>query len=216
MPKSATTRSQPVPLSEVLPMAHYDVVVIGLGAMGSAALHQLARRGVRVVGIERLAPGPRSRLLARRDPHHPARLFRAPVLRAAAAPGLCAVARARSRGRRAAPAHHRHRRDRPARRRRWWRARSKRPGCTGCRTRCSTRRETMRRFPAFQISDGLSSACSSPTAASSRSSRRSRRMLALARRRARRCAPATPCAASSRAARRAHLDRSRRHRGAAR
>src|SRR6201988_3092499 len=38
-------------------MAHYDVVVIGLGAMGSAALHQLARRGVRVLGIERFAPG---------------------------------------------------------------------------------------------------------------------------------------------------------------
>jgi sarcosine oxidase len=34
-----------------------DVVVVGLGAMGSAALHQLARRGVRVIGIERLVPG---------------------------------------------------------------------------------------------------------------------------------------------------------------
>jgi sarcosine oxidase len=38
-------------------MARYDVAVIGLGAVGSAALHQLARRGVRVVGIERFAPG---------------------------------------------------------------------------------------------------------------------------------------------------------------
>ena len=38
-------------------MAQFDVVVVGLGAMGSAALHQLARRGVRVVGIERLMPG---------------------------------------------------------------------------------------------------------------------------------------------------------------
>jgi sarcosine oxidase len=35
----------------------FDVVVIGLGAMGSAALHQLAKRGVRVVGIERFEPG---------------------------------------------------------------------------------------------------------------------------------------------------------------
>ena len=38
-------------------MAQFDVVVVGLGAMGSAALHQLARRGVRVVGVARLAPG---------------------------------------------------------------------------------------------------------------------------------------------------------------
>ena len=35
----------------------FDVVVIGLGAMGSAALYQLAKRGVRVVGIERFEPG---------------------------------------------------------------------------------------------------------------------------------------------------------------
>ena len=35
----------------------FDVVVIGLGAMGSAALYHLAKRGVRVVGIERFEPG---------------------------------------------------------------------------------------------------------------------------------------------------------------
>jgi sarcosine oxidase len=34
-----------------------DVVVIGLGAMGSAAVASLARRGCRVVGIEKYAPG---------------------------------------------------------------------------------------------------------------------------------------------------------------
>ena len=34
-----------------------DVVVIGLGAMGSAALHDLAGRGVRALGIERFEPG---------------------------------------------------------------------------------------------------------------------------------------------------------------
>ena len=28
-------------------MAQFDVVVVGLGAIGSAALHRLARRGVR-------------------------------------------------------------------------------------------------------------------------------------------------------------------------
>ena len=33
-----------------------DVAVIGLGAMGSAALWQLARRGVRVIGIDRFRP----------------------------------------------------------------------------------------------------------------------------------------------------------------
>ncbi|MDT3683865.1 MAG: N-methyl-L-tryptophan oxidase [Pseudorhodoplanes sp.] len=35
----------------------FDVAVIGLGAMGSAALYHLARRNVRAVGIERFSPG---------------------------------------------------------------------------------------------------------------------------------------------------------------
>jgi sarcosine oxidase len=34
----------------------YDVIVIGLGAMGSAALYQLAKRGVRVLGIDQFSP----------------------------------------------------------------------------------------------------------------------------------------------------------------
>jgi sarcosine oxidase len=34
-----------------------DVVVVGLGAMGSAALYQLAKQGKRVLGIERFEPG---------------------------------------------------------------------------------------------------------------------------------------------------------------
>jgi sarcosine oxidase len=38
-------------------MTHFDVVVCGLGVMGSAALHHLARRGKRVLGLERYAPG---------------------------------------------------------------------------------------------------------------------------------------------------------------
>lgn len=38
-------------------MAGYDAVVVGLGAMGSAALYHLARRGLRVLGIERYEPG---------------------------------------------------------------------------------------------------------------------------------------------------------------
>jgi sarcosine oxidase len=38
-------------------MDQFDVVVCGLGATGSAALYGLARRGVRVLGLERFAPG---------------------------------------------------------------------------------------------------------------------------------------------------------------
>jgi sarcosine oxidase len=38
-------------------MPQYDVIVVGLGAIGSAALRVLAKRGVRAVGIERHAPG---------------------------------------------------------------------------------------------------------------------------------------------------------------
>ncbi len=34
----------------------YDVIVLGLGAMGSAALYQLAKRGKRVLGIDRFSP----------------------------------------------------------------------------------------------------------------------------------------------------------------
>ncbi|UQX88729.1 N-methyl-L-tryptophan oxidase [Jatrophihabitans telluris] len=35
---------------------HYDVVVVGLGAMGSSAAHHLARRGARVLGVEQFTP----------------------------------------------------------------------------------------------------------------------------------------------------------------
>src|SRR5260370_27483714 len=38
-------------------MPSFDVAIIGLGVRGSAALAALARRGVRVVGIDRFAPG---------------------------------------------------------------------------------------------------------------------------------------------------------------
>ncbi len=34
----------------------YDVIVVGLGAMGSSAAYQLAQRGARVLGIERFTP----------------------------------------------------------------------------------------------------------------------------------------------------------------
>jgi sarcosine oxidase len=38
-------------------MTHFDVVICGLGAMGSAALFHLAGRGKRVLGLERYTPG---------------------------------------------------------------------------------------------------------------------------------------------------------------
>jgi sarcosine oxidase len=38
-------------------MASYDAVVCGLGVMGSAALYHAARRGRRVLGLDRFAPG---------------------------------------------------------------------------------------------------------------------------------------------------------------
>lgn len=34
----------------------YDVVVVGLGAMGSAALYQLSKRGAKAIGIDRFSP----------------------------------------------------------------------------------------------------------------------------------------------------------------
>ena len=34
----------------------FEVIVLGLGAMGAASLYQLAKRGVRVAGIDRFAP----------------------------------------------------------------------------------------------------------------------------------------------------------------
>lgn len=34
----------------------YDVIIVGLGAMGSAAAYQLAGRGARVLGLDRFAP----------------------------------------------------------------------------------------------------------------------------------------------------------------
>src|SRR3954471_17848847 len=35
----------------------YDTIVVGLGAMGSATLYHLAKRGQRVLGIEQFTPG---------------------------------------------------------------------------------------------------------------------------------------------------------------
>jgi sarcosine oxidase len=40
-----------------MPRNHYDVIVLGTGGVGSAALFHLARRGVRAIGIDRFPPG---------------------------------------------------------------------------------------------------------------------------------------------------------------
>src|ERR1700716_2582892 len=40
-------------------MATFDVIVVGLGAMGSSTLYQLSRRGKRVLGLEAFEPGHR-------------------------------------------------------------------------------------------------------------------------------------------------------------
>ena len=34
----------------------YDVIVVGLGAMGSATIYHLAKRGVRALGLEQFSP----------------------------------------------------------------------------------------------------------------------------------------------------------------
>ena len=36
---------------------HYNAIVVGLGAMGSATLYHLAHRGWRVLGLDQFAPG---------------------------------------------------------------------------------------------------------------------------------------------------------------
>ncbi|MGV2437466.1 MAG UNVERIFIED_CONTAM: hypothetical protein LVT10_23315 [Anaerolineae bacterium] len=35
---------------------HYDVIVVGLGAMGSATSYQLAQQGAQVLGLDRFHP----------------------------------------------------------------------------------------------------------------------------------------------------------------
>jgi sarcosine oxidase len=66
---------------------HYDAIVIGLGAMGSATAAELARRGVRVLGLEAFgrahslgSSGGRSRIIRLAYFEHPAYV---PLLRAA-------------------------------------------------------------------------------------------------------------------------------------
>ncbi|MBM3460918.1 MAG: N-methyl-L-tryptophan oxidase [Armatimonadetes bacterium] len=54
-----------------MPERHYDAIVLGLGAMGGAALHHLAKRGLRVLGFEQFRAGH-----ARGSSHGQTRLIR--------------------------------------------------------------------------------------------------------------------------------------------
>ena len=74
-----------------------DVIVVGLGAMGSAACAQLAERGVSVIGIDRYAPPHPLGFDARRHSDHPPRDRRGARVRAARAPLARALARDRER-----------------------------------------------------------------------------------------------------------------------
>jgi sarcosine oxidase len=64
-------RRQFVQTTSAAAMSGPHIAVIGLGAMGSAALFQLARRGVRATGIEQFAPGH-----DRGSSHGPTRIIR--------------------------------------------------------------------------------------------------------------------------------------------
>src|SRR6478672_5584422 len=40
-----------------MPLSHYDAIVIGTGGVGSAVLFHLAKRGAKVLGLDRFPPG---------------------------------------------------------------------------------------------------------------------------------------------------------------
>jgi monomeric sarcosine oxidase len=48
---------QAVPADRGGALLTYDAIVLGVGGVGSAALYHLARRGARVLGVDRFAPG---------------------------------------------------------------------------------------------------------------------------------------------------------------
>src|SRR4029077_15773345 len=52
-------------------MPTYDVIVLGTGGVGSAALYHLAKRGVKVLGLDRFPPGH-----DRGSSHGPTRIIR--------------------------------------------------------------------------------------------------------------------------------------------
>ena len=187
-------------LNRVGDMAQYDVVVVGLGAMGSAALLELARRGVRALGIERFAPGH-----DRGSSHGETRIIRlgyfehpsyVPLLRRTYELWRELEAAMRA----AARAHHRHRRDRPARRRRGGGHARARRAMHGLPHEVLDAAEVMRRFPAFRIPDRLRRRGAARRRLPRRRAVDRGAWSRWPRPRARRCEPARRCARSSRAA----------------
>ena len=92
----------------------HDVIVVGLGAMGSAALYHLARRNIRAIGLERFEPGHergsshgRTRIIRHGYFEHPSYV---PLVRRAAAMWRELETRIRT----TVDDDHRHRRDRAA------------------------------------------------------------------------------------------------------
>ena len=71
----------------------YDVIVAGVGGMGSATVAELASRGARVLGLDRASIPNDSGSSPRGQPHHPPGLRGGPALRAPAASRLRALAR---------------------------------------------------------------------------------------------------------------------------
>ena len=129
----------------------HDVIVVGLGAMGSAALYHLARRNIRAIGLERFEPGHergsshgRTRIIRHGYFEHPSYV---PLVRRAAAMWRDLETRIRA----AADDRHRHRRDRPSRLRAGQAARSPLRANTSCTHQVVTAHELMRRYPAFRL-----------------------------------------------------------------
>ena len=69
-----------------------EIAIIGLGLMGSSALHSLARRGADVLGFDPLRVGDTQRLLARVLPGLPPLQFRERGLHRAQRPRVCGMA----------------------------------------------------------------------------------------------------------------------------
>src|SRR5207244_5881003 len=67
------------------PMKKYESIVVGLGAMGSAAVYHLARRGSRVLGIDRYSP-PHSRGSSHGDTRSEEHTSEPPVTRSSRMP----------------------------------------------------------------------------------------------------------------------------------
>jgi len=55
LPQAKRSESGGIPKEESMTES-FDTIIIGLGAMGSSAAYQLARRGARVLGLERFTP----------------------------------------------------------------------------------------------------------------------------------------------------------------